>query len=296
MDNSRPSWTSFMMAALRARHYVSTPSPRILEDSLAMRFCGFTSPDQPETVYERLVEGLSQFGERALAEELATDLMLAGCARSRFFEDLLAEARRRGVDQIVILGAGLDSTAYRCETLTQGAAVFEVDHPATQASKREMLASIDLELPANLTFLPFDFEAQSLADALREGGVRADRPAIFGWLGVQPYLEDKTVMTTLDTIAAFPPGSEVVLDLVVSGGKASDEDAMLGGSRKALASAGEAFRSTYVPEDFAARLRQRGFADIRMTSFQDWLRDNAQKLGRHYVKKRETSVLVAARL
>jgi methyltransferase (TIGR00027 family) len=296
MDGSRPSWTAFMMAALRARHFVSTPPPRILDDSLAMPFCGFTSPDQPNAVYERLVEGLSRFGERALAEELATDLMIAGCARSRFFEDRLAEARAGGVDQIVILGAGLDSTAYRCGALTAGATVFEVDHPATQAGKREMLASIGLAPPANLSFLPFDFEAQSLADALREGGVRSHQPTIFGWLGVQPYLADETVMATLETIAAFPAGSEVVLDLIVSTGSAPDEDAMLAGSRQALASAGEAFRSTYAPDDFAARLRERGFAEIIMTSFQDWLRDNAERLGGHYVKKRNTSVLVAARL
>jgi methyltransferase (TIGR00027 family) len=285
-----------MMAALRARHFVSTPPPRILDDSLALQFCGFTSPDQPNKVYERLVEGLSQFGERALAEELATDLMLAACARSRFFEDRLAEARSRGVEQIVILGAGLDSTAYRCGALTDGASVFEVDHPATQAGKRERLAAIGMALPANLSFLPFDFEAQSLAEALRAGGVRSDRPAIFGCLGVQPYLADATVMTMLETIAAFPAGSEVVLDFIVSAGGAPDEDAMLAGSRKALASAGEAFRSTYAPDDFAARLRQRGFADVVMTSFQDWLHDNAERLGGHYVKKRNTSMLVAARL
>jgi methyltransferase (TIGR00027 family) len=288
--------TAFMMAALRARHFVSTPPPRILDDSLAMAFCGFTSPDQPNMVYERVVEGLSQFGDRALAEDLATDLMLAACARSRFFEDRLGAARARGVEQIVILGAGLDSIAYRCGALTEGATLFEVDHPATQAGKREMLASLDMAPPANLTFLAFDFEAQSLADALREGGVRADRPAIFAWLGVQPYLADETVMATLDTIAAFPRGSETVLDVILSAGAAPDDDAMLEGGRKALASQGEAFRSTYAPEDFAARLRRRGFADIVMTSFQDWLNENAERFGARYVKARNTSMLVAARL
>jgi methyltransferase (TIGR00027 family) len=222
--------------------------------------------------------------------------MVAGCARSRFFEDRLVEARARGVDQIVILGAGLDSTAYRCGALTEGATIFEVDHPATQAGKRKMLASMEMALPANLSFLPFDFEAQSLADALREGGVRSDQPAIFALLGVQPYLRDETVMATLDTIASFARGSEVVLDLIVSGGSAPDEDAMLAGSRQAMASAGEAFRSTYAPEHFAAQLRKRGFADVIMTSFQDWLRENADRLGGHYVKKRDTSMLVAARL
>ncbi len=132
-------------------------------------------------------------------------------ARSRFSEDTMAACVARGVRQIVILGAGLDTFSLRNPHAEHGARVFEVDYPATQAWKRERLRQAGLDLPATLTFAPVDFERQSLAEGLAAAGFRADQPAYFQWLGVVPYLTRDAIVSTLDFIAGIS-GSEVVFD------------------------------------------------------------------------------------
>ena len=100
-------------------------------------------------------------------------------ARSRFAEDQLGAAIGRGVDQYVLLGAGLDTFAYR-NPFAQ-LKVFEVDFPATQAWKRALVAEAGIPLPATVRYVPLDFEHKTLADGLREGGLDFQRPAFFGW-------------------------------------------------------------------------------------------------------------------
>ena len=125
-------------------------------------------------------------------------------ARSRFSEDTLAACVARGVRQVVVLGAGLDTFSLRNPHAGQGVRVFEVDYPATQGWKRERLTQAGLAIPASLTFAPVDFERQSLADGLTAAGFHADRPAFFQWLGVVPYLSRDAVSATLDFIARVP--------------------------------------------------------------------------------------------
>jgi methyltransferase (TIGR00027 family) len=269
MEDGRPSKTALMVAVLRAHHYLSTQEPRVLNDSLAMQLAGRASPTDVSAYAEGVVEYLAAFGDRSGAQAAVQDLMMSVCARSCFSEDQLAASLARGMKQLVILGAGLDSAAYRRPDITDGLDIFEVDYPATQAWKRERLASIGVSIPRNLTFVPFDFERQSMAEALAAGGVRTDEMSFFSWLGVQSYLTDDAVMATLDVIANFPPGSELVLDLLTTS-PARQSESMTQGGRQWLASAGEPFKSTYEPNVFNARLEQRGFTHIHMVSFHDW--------------------------
>jgi methyltransferase (TIGR00027 family) len=132
-------------------------------------------------------------------------------ARSRFAEDSLALAVARGVRQAVALGAGLDTFALRNPFAARGLRVFEVDHPATQAWKRERLVAAGLAIPSTLTFVPVDLERSGLASALVGAGFELDRPAFFYWLGVVPYLPRASVTSTLRCIAGLPD-SEVVFD------------------------------------------------------------------------------------
>jgi len=243
-----------------------------LEDSLAMYFAGMTSPAEVGAFVDRMVERFATFGERHAAEALVHDVMLCVCARSRIAEDRLAASLGRKMKQLVVLGAGLDSTAYRCTELTAELQVFEVDHPATQAWKREKLASLRIAIPGNLSFVPFDFEHQTLAEALTAGGVRTDRMTFFTWMGVQPYLTDEAVMSTLDAIANFPSGSELALDLMTPP-DVRQLESMTEGMRRMMAlvaEQGEPFKSTYAPDVFKARLHERGFADIDVVVFHDW--------------------------
>jgi len=131
-------------------------------------------------------------------------------ARSRYTEDLLAQAVACGVTQYVLLGAGLDTFAHR--NPFPHLRVFEVDHPATQQWKRDLLANANLPFPTRLTYVPVDFERQSLPEQIHTAGLDSAAPSLFAWLGVVPYLSLETFRSTLAFIASQPLGSGVVFD------------------------------------------------------------------------------------
>ncbi len=116
----------------------------------------------------------------------------------------------RGVGQYVLLGAGLDTFAYRA--IRQGLRVFEVDHPATQAWKRARLSEVRIATPDWVTYAPVDFERENIKDGLARAGFDLSRPAMFAWLGVTPYLTREAVMATLAFVATLPKGTEIVFD------------------------------------------------------------------------------------
>jgi methyltransferase (TIGR00027 family) len=180
-------------------------------------------------------------------------------ARSRFAEDALARAYESGVRQYVLLGAGLDTFGYR--NPYPELRVFEVDHPATQAWKRELLGLSRIGVPENLSFAPVDFERQSLAAELEAAGFDADAPAFFAWLGVVPYLTLEAFRATVGFLAARPAGSGVALDY----GQPREVLPMLERlAHDSLAArvqlAGEPFQLFFTPDTIAAELA--GFSRI----------------------------------
>jgi len=199
--------------------------------------------------------------------------------RSRFSEDALATSVARGVHQIVVLGAGLDTFSLRNPFAAAGVRVFEVDHPATQVWKRERLKQAGLSEPASLTFAPVDFERQSLADGLAKVGFRADRPAFFQWLGVTPYLTREAIFGTLDFIAAIPE-SAVVFDYAEPlENHAPARRARLTAAAEQAAARGEPWLSFFEPADLASVLRDKGFAVIEDVGLTELIRRYAPALG-----------------
>jgi methyltransferase (TIGR00027 family) len=181
--------------------------------------------------------------------------------RSRFVEDRLAEAVRNGVTQYVILGAGLDTFAYR--NPYPSLRVFEVDLPATQAWKRKMLGEAGIALPGNLTFVPSDFERQVMAAELAETGFDHSLPAFFGWLGVVPYLTLAAFRATLEAIGRLPQGSGVSFDYAL------DPETLGPVGRTAfnvlssrVAAVGEPFRLFFTADEMDLELRRAGFHRI----------------------------------
>jgi methyltransferase (TIGR00027 family) len=193
-----PSRTAVLTAAARALH-LEEPPPWVLEDRLALALAGDDG--------------------RLLAERLRTELTpqaLLGfarwcCVRARLPEDTLERALADCVRQYVILGAGLDSFAYRRADLLDRLRVFEVDHPASQAWKRHRLDELGIARPANLVFAPVDFERQTLRAGLEAAGFDFGAPAVFSWIGVTMYLTLEAIEATLATVAACPAGSRIVL-------------------------------------------------------------------------------------
>jgi methyltransferase (TIGR00027 family) len=232
------------VAIRRAAHQLMDQPP-VLDDPIAVRLVG---------------PGFARDMERA-QHKVARDFRAFMAVRSRFVEDQLAIAAAHGVTQYVILGAGLDTFAWR--NPFPGLQIFEVDFPATQEWKREMLAGAGLNLPAGFTFVPLDFEHKTLAAGLRDAGFDAEKPAFFGWLGVVPYLTLEAFRATLGDVARMPQGSGLGFDYGLS-------PAVLGPVRRLalqalaerVASAGEPFKLLFTPEELEDELRNAGFARI----------------------------------
>ena len=207
--------------------------------------------------------------------------------RSRYTEDQLAAAVANGVMQYVVLGAGLDTFAYR--NPFPALRVFEVDFPATQEWKRVMLAEAEIDVPPNLTFVPLDFEHHTLAEGLAEAGFDATKPAFFGWLGVVPYLTLKAFQSTLSAIAQLPSGTAVSFDYAISPETLGPEG-RLAFDRLAerVAAAGEPFRLFFTPETLELELLRAGFRRMEQLGYEQinelYFKDRADGLKLSAVK------------
>jgi len=244
MKPGRASKTALRVAIRRAAHQVMDHPP-VLNDPIAIRLIG------PEFARDM---------ERA-QHKVARDFRAFMAARSRFVEDQLAAAVAQGVSQYVVLGAGLDTFAWR--NPFPALQVFEVDFPATQEWKRALLDEAALAQPANLRFVPLDFEHKTLAAGLAEAGFDATTPAFFGWLGVVPYLTREAFRATLGDIASMPAGSGVGFDYGLSPEVLSPLRRLaLKALAERVASAGEPFKLLFAPDDMERELRQAGFARI----------------------------------
>lgn len=182
--------------------------------------------------------------------------------RTRFAEDALRVAVEAGVRQLVVLGAGLDTYAYR-GTERDRLRIFEVDHPDTQAWKRERLTEAGIPLPGNLTFAPVDFERHTLAEGLAAGGFDPAQPAFFTWLGVVPYLSREAIDATLGYIANLTAGAHVVFDYGNPPDSVSAEARAVHDVLAArVAELGESFQTFFETDDLRQRLLKLGFTNI----------------------------------
>ena len=191
-----PSRTAMLAAVARGLLRMEATPPWVLDDAFALLLVG--------PVWQELRKGpVSLF-----PAEVVREVFAGVCTRSRYAEDRLAAAT---FTQYVILGAGLDSFAWRRPDLLRSLRVFEVDHPASQAWKLERARDLALPLSGSQVFIPVDFETEPLQDALGAAGFDWGRPALFSWTGVAPYLTVSAIASTLRTIARAAAGSEVVL-------------------------------------------------------------------------------------
>ena len=250
MHQARASLTAERVAIRRAAHQL-LDKPVVFDDPLAVSIVGAQAAAE-------LRKKISRDENR-----FARGLRAIMAARSRYAEDQLAEAVARGVRQYVVLGAGLDTFAYRNCFRDQGLRVFEVDHPATQAWKRERLHSAQIAEPSELSFVPVNFEEQGLGQELHKSGFRSDEPAFFSWLGVVFYLTHRAFTATIDFVGALPVGTGIVLDYAVEPASLRFmERLVFEVVKRRLAAAGEPFRLFFAPQKIRAELKAAGFKDI----------------------------------
>lgn len=172
--------------------------------------------------------------------------------RHRVAEDEVAAAAGRGVRQVVVLGAGLDTFSLR--NPYRGVRVWEVDHPATQEWKRSVLAERGIPVPVGTVFVGVDFEVDDLGERLAAAGFDGAAPAVFLWLGVVPYLTRDAVVQTL-RFTARVPGSSVVFDHPVPVGSLGDRQREWHDRRAAAVERlGEPWITAFDPAELAALL------------------------------------------
>ena len=203
MEMRRPSRTAVNTAVWRAMHTLFDEEPKILVDRFARDLAGHASDEALVAAHDA--------HPLARIPWLRTNFAV----RSRYAEDELSEAVARCVRQYVILGAGLDSFAYRRPDLMRTLRVYEVDHPASQAWKRARVAELGLDVPAGLRYAPVDFERETLPEGLRAAGVDPGAPVFFSWLGVTQYLTREAVLRTLRDVAGFAAaGGTLVFEFI----------------------------------------------------------------------------------
>jgi methyltransferase (TIGR00027 family) len=246
MQPGVPSRTAVAAARHRAVHQLLEQG-RIFSDPLALRILG----EDPEA----LVRDAEQ-------HRLARRMRIFIAIRTRFAEEALATAVERGASQLVVLGAGLDTYAYR-GAWRERVRIFEVDHPATQGWKRGRLIDANIPLPASLTFAPIDFERETLAGGLEAAGFDAAQQTFFTWLGVVPYLTEEAAWSTLRFIAGLPNGAHVVFDYSNPPDSLTPEMREMHDRRAArVAELGEPWMNYFESDKLRAGLTDLGFKSI----------------------------------
>jgi methyltransferase (TIGR00027 family) len=255
----------------RAAHQIYDARPLVLEDPIAIAILGEQFLPEVHKTAAKL--------EKPFSVALRSFLV----ARSRYAEDTLSIAVAQGVTQYVILGAGLDTFAYRSPY--PNLHVFEVDHPATQQWKRELLNFNKIPIPHNLTFVPVDFEHQTLPAQLLAAGFDSAVPTFFAWLGVVPYLTLEAFRSTLRFIAARPANSGLVFDYGLPRSALPRLEQLAHDSLAArVQQAGEPFQLFFTPREAAAELvafhnlEDLSSSEINARYFQN-RRDNLRLLG-----------------
>ncbi|WP_280301461.1 class I SAM-dependent methyltransferase [Nocardia abscessus] len=255
MLSGQPSSTADFVAYARALHQ-KVDEPPIFTDPLATRIWGGS------------VSSSAEFDQRQ-SDDLVRARRLFIAARSRVSDDTVADAIERGCDQVVILGAGLDTTAYR-QSSTH-VRFYEVDNPATQEYKRSRLAHAGITIPPSLTFVPVDFEQETLAGALAQAGLDRTRGTVFVWLGVAVYLTRPAVDNVLRYIASGP--AELVFDYFYPLDSTPGDPTSIQLQHRAelVAAAGEPWRTFFTAEEIRAILLSFGYRHIEDRSASELL-------------------------
>ena len=254
----QPSTSALMAAAARAAHLLVDGQPTIFADPLAAALLGDRA------------EELIAYHERHGTHPVLAGARVQVTCRSRYAEGALARAVDAGVTQYVVLGAGLDSFAYRGGLLAGRVRVFEVDHPASQQVKCAALAAAGIGVPDSVRYVPADLARDPLARCLDAAGFDAAAPAVVAWLGVTMYLSAEAVAETMTAVGRLAPGTELIADYLLPEG-ARDEAGALYGALVAQASAeqGEPWRSCFTPDQMADLAHRAGFGAVRTVSQRD---------------------------
>lgn len=264
-----PDTTAVIAALNRAAHLVVDEPPHVIRDDLALalandpailRAIGFDISKQPRG------DGWP-FSPRALPSGWRGTFV----ARARFLDDHIDDQMRLGSNQVVVLGAGLDTTALGPHN-GHGLAVFEVDQPETQQWKRDRIRQLNLDPSASLVFVSVDFESgQPWLTELRTAGFDDGRPAVFASTGVSQYLTKDALAGTMRDISSTAPGTSLYCTFVLPIHLVADDEREVRRSTEEIAATvGAPWLGVYEPEEIVALARDSGFKHVRHVSSDEW--------------------------
>jgi methyltransferase (TIGR00027 family) len=248
-----PDSTAVRVALWRAMHVRVDPPPHVIEDEIGLKLVA------PDDDWRRRPDMDPQFTRPFRASIVA---------RARFIEDLVVEQAGHGVEQYVILGAGLDTFAQRKSAIASRLRVFEVDRPGPQAWKRQRLIELGYGIPEWLRFVPVNFEAgDSWWERLAEAGLDASRPAIVASTGVSMYLTKDAIAATLRQVAALASRSTLAMTFLLPLELADSEVRPgLELAEKGARASGTPFISFFTPAEILTLAREAGFREVQHVS------------------------------
>ncbi len=263
MKKDKPSATAEANAAFRAAELLRPNNEQVCEDRFAKRFLGLRFGI---IAWSRLLTRIALW----YAERIIPGAANSVVARTRYIDDYLKQCIDDGIEQLVILGAGYDSRAYRFDELKARARVFEVDHPNTQKVKIQKVKKIFGSLPSNVTYVGLDLDKRKLGEGLRESGYDKDKKTLFIWEGVTVYLIPEAVDETLAFVAENSgKGSRIIFDYAF---QSAFDAASEGGEAKKWR---EAYERRGEPPKFALEedgveefLSKRGFYQVKSASME----------------------------
>jgi methyltransferase (TIGR00027 family) len=209
MQERNPSYTAEIDAVVRAVETEKPESERICDDPFAIHFIGTAN---------NIIRVIPPLRKLALwyLEQVHPFMLDCIPARTRYIDECINKGIDDGIEQLIILGAGYDSRAYRLKRLKGKVTVFEVDHPATQKLKKEKAKKILNPLPSNVVFVPIDFNKETLPQKMFQSEYEKDKKSLFIWEGVTPYLTAQAVDETLNFIAKnSKPGSSIIFNYIL---------------------------------------------------------------------------------
>jgi len=245
MDQRNGSVTALGVAGLRAAHQLMDGEPRLLSDPVIVQLL--------EPLHLQYIQENPARYRQPESLHLRSHVLL----RSRYTEDQLALAFQRGIRQFLILGAGMDTFCWRQPPGMEALQVFEVDHPSSQAYKRLRLSEAGIPTPANVHFVPVDFESTSLRQGLQDSAFDFSLPSFISWLGVTMYLTMEAIDEVLAFIASLPKGTEIALTFAQ---KKMSGPTFLTADR--AAAVGEPWLSFFTPDELTEKLKRHGFASV----------------------------------
>jgi methyltransferase (TIGR00027 family) len=250
--NIKPDNTAVRVALWRAMHVQIDPLPHIIEDEIGIKLIA------PDPEWRQRPDMHPDFTKRLRASMVA---------RARFVEDLITEQQEQGINQYVILGAGLDTFAQRRPEIASRLQLFEIDQPDTQTWKQQRLIELGFDIPKWLHFVSVDFEISSWWEQLIKAGFDTNKPAVVTCTGVSLYLTREAILVMLRQVATFVSGSKLAMTFYLPLELMEEQDRFMQQlAIKGAQAAGTPFLSFFSSEDMLALASEAGFKKLEVVS------------------------------